>query len=277
MGATAAARAPQPFLLKYISVFSLSLQQVFYYRASFLMDRARSITILVAFYAFWSAIYRDRSDLAGYNQSEMMTYILGMNVLRALIFTDKTWDVIREINTGKISAYLTRPISYIGYCVSRDLADKLIYLCSAVLEVMIAAWFLNVPLIIPPADVFWLRFVPAVLLAIVLFFLMSYAVSALAFWTAESAGPRFCFELLLEFASGAFFPLSILPDAVRKSFEILPFASLLFFPLNICLGKVTDAQWLQGIAVQLVWITIFAFAVKTIWRRGLKIYSAEGG
>ncbi len=241
------------------------------------MDRARSITILIAFYAFWTAIYRDRSDLAGYNLPEMMTYILGMNILRAFIFTDKTWDVIREINTGKISSYLTRPISYIGYCVSRDLADKIVYLLSAIVEVMIAIWILKLPLVFPDAATYWLRFLPAVALAMLLFFLMSYAVSAFAFWTAESAGPRFCFELLLEFASGAFFPLNILPDIVRKAFEVLPFAPLLFFPLNVYLGKVDHAQWVQGITVQIVWIAIFAVAVRTIWERGVKVYSADGG
>ncbi len=277
MDGSAITRSPYKSLWKYFSVFSLSLQQAFYYRASFLMDRARSITILIAFYAFWTAIYRDRTDLAGYSKAEMMTYILGMNILRALIFTDKTWDVIREINTGKISSYLTRPISYIGYCVSRDLADKLIYLFSALAEVMIAVWLMKIPLVFPEARTFYLQVVPSVFLAMILFFLMSYAVSAFAFWTAESAGPRFCFELLLEFGSGAFFPLNVLPDFIRKSFEVLPFASLLFFPLNVYLGKVSATEWMQGVTIQIVWIAIFAVAVRNLWQRGVRVYSAQGG
>lgn len=262
---------------KYFSVFSLSLQQQFYYRASFLMDRARSITILIAFYAFWTAIYQDRAVLAGYTKEEMMTYLLGMNILRALIFTDKTWDVIRDINTGKISAYLIRPVSYIGYCLSRDFADKVVHLFSSIVEMLIAVWILKIPLVFPSSPVVTLEFGLTVLLATALFFLMSYAVSALAFWTAESAGPRFCFELLLEFASGAFFPLNILPDLVRKTFEVLPFAPLLFFPLNIYLGKVSPDEFIRGIGVQVFWIAVFAWASRTIWNRGIRIYSAEGG
>src|SRR5206468_3101175 len=115
---------------------SLSVQQELYYRASFLMDRARSITIIIAFYAFWSAIFQDRAQLLGYNKSQMFTYILGMNVLRSLVFTDKTWEVIYEINTGRISSYLVRPISYIGFCISRDAADKVSQLMSAILEII---------------------------------------------------------------------------------------------------------------------------------------------
>ena len=125
---------------KYGSVFSLSLQQELYYSASFLMDRARSITIIIAFYAFWSSIFQGRAEVLGYTKSQMFSYILGMNVLRALVFSEKTWDVIREINTGKISSYLIRPVSYIGYSLCRDAADKVSQFFSSILEVALALW-----------------------------------------------------------------------------------------------------------------------------------------
>lgn len=134
------------FFQKYWTVFSLSVQQELYYRASFLMDRARSVTILIAFYGFWSAIFQGRSQLLGYTKSQMFTYILGMNVLRALVFSDKTWELIYEVNTGKISSYLVRPISYIGYCLSRDAADKCTQLVSALLEIALAIWILKISL-----------------------------------------------------------------------------------------------------------------------------------
>ena len=262
---------------KYWSVFSLSVQQELAYRASFFMDRARSITIIIAFYAFWSAIFAGKSSLLGYTRSQMFTYILGMNVLRALVFSDKTWEILYEINTGKISSYLIRPISYIGFSLSRDAADKVTQLLSAVLEVALAIWLLKIPLYIPQNPWTVLAFAAAVGLALVLYFLMSYAVGALAFWTAESAGPRFCFELFLEFSSGAFFPLDVLPAALRKVFELLPFSSLLYFPINVFLDRVSPALFVQGILIQVFWILVFAVLTRTIWLKGLKVYSAEGG
>ncbi|MBI2118546.1 MAG: ABC-2 family transporter protein [Elusimicrobia bacterium] len=262
---------------KYLSVFFLSLEQELYHRASFLMDRARSITILIAFYAFWSTIFQDRATLLGYTKSQMFTYVLGMNVLRALVFSDKTWEIIREINTGKISAYLIRPISYVGYSISRDLSDKALSLSSAIMEVLLAILVLSIPLYLPQHGATFLAFIICVTLAILLYFLMSYAVSALAFWTAESAGPRFCFELFIEFAAGAFFPLDVLPIYLRNLFEALPFASLLFFPLNILLERISPSQILKGLLIQLVWIFIFAFITRMLWKKGLESYGAEGG
>jgi len=264
-------------LEKYGSVFAITLQHELYYSASFLMDRARSITIIIAFYAFWTAIFQDRTDLLGYSKSQMMTYILGMNILRALIFSDKTWEIIREINTGKISAYLIRPISYIGYSVSRDAVDKLTNLLSAVVEVALVVWILNVPIYIPKSGSTIFYFLIAVPLALFLYFFMVYAISALAFWTAESAGPRFCFELFLEFASGAFFPLDVLPATLRGIFHALPFASLIYFPLNIFLERISYTQLLQGFLVQGFWMMVLFGTTKWIWYKGMKNYSADGG
>lgn len=262
---------------KYWAVFSLSLQRDLAYRASFFMDRARSITIVIAFYAFWSAIFQNRTDLLGYTKSQMFSYVLGMNILRALVFSDKTWEIIREINTGRISSYLIRPISYIGYALSRDAVDKITNFISSLLEVAVAVWLLKISLYSPKQSFTLVAFAGTVFVAMVLYFLMSYSVSALAFWTAESGGPRFCFELFLEFAAGAFFPLDVLPPVLKKSFEFLPFASLLYFPLNVYLERVTLAAFIQGCLLQILWVIVLVFLARMIWRKGLRVYAAEGG
>ena len=122
-------------MTKYIAVYLLSLQQELYYRASFLMDRARSITILIAFYSFWSALFQGRDEFIGFTKSQMLTYVLGMNILRAAIFSDTTWELIREINTGKISSYLIRPVSYLDTASAATWPTKTVNFASAILEI----------------------------------------------------------------------------------------------------------------------------------------------
>ena len=262
---------------KYIAVYTLSLQQELYQSATFLMDRARSITIVIAFFGFWSAVFKDRTELLGYTQTQMFTYVMGMNVLRALVFSDKTWEILREINTGKISAYLIRPISYLGYSISRDLADKTAQAVSSLLEITFAALILGITFYRPPSAIYFIYAFVAVLLAIILYFLMTYSVAALSFWTAESMGPRFCFELFVEFAAGAFFPLDILPPTLKRIFEIMPFASLLHFPLNVYLNRIHSEALMQGFCTQIFWILFFFILTRWIWNKGIKIYGADGG
>ncbi|OGR82705.1 MAG: hypothetical protein A2901_04595 [Elusimicrobia bacterium RIFCSPLOWO2_01_FULL_54_10] len=262
---------------KYWAVFSLSVQQQFYHRASFFLERLRSIIVIIVFFAFWSAVFEGRDHLLGYSRSQMFTYILGMNILRALVYSDKTWELMYEINTGKISSYLMRPISYVGFCLSRDAADKSTQLVSAVLEVVVALWIIKIPLYFPAHPAALLGFILALGLAVTLYFLMSYCVASLAFWTSESAGPRFCFELFLEFSSGAFFPLDVLPRVLLTVFSVLPFASLLYFPLNVFLERIEGVYFWRGIGIQIFWIALFAWAARKLWKKGLKDYGAEGG
>lgn len=262
--------------LKYISVFSISLQRELSFRASFLMERARAITIVIAFYAFWSVLFSDRAELLGYSKSQMITYVLGMNILRSLIFSGQNWELIREINTGRIASYLIRPISYFGFCISRDMVDKLLNFVSAILEVALALWILDAPLYVPNKISSLLFFTLMVILSLVLYFLLSYTVSALAFWTAESGGPRFCFELFVEFAAGAFFPLDVLPQALRRFFHALPFASMVYLPLNIFLERASFGEILKGFAVSALWIFLLALLCRAVWKKGLKNFSAYG-
>ena len=184
---------------------------------------------------------------------------------------------MKEFNVVKVLSFLRRPISYVGFCLSRDAADKATQLVSSVLEVALAVWLLKIPLYWPANPATFAVFALTLALAVVLYFLMSYLVATFAFWTSESAGPRFCFELFLEFSSGAFFPLDVLPKIFQTVFSFLPLASLLYFPLNVFLERITGPLLVRGLWVQVFWAVIFAWAARRVWERGLKAYGAEGG
>jgi ABC-2 type transport system permease protein len=110
----------------------------------------------------------------------------------------------------------------------------------AVIEVAVLALLLG-------AKFYWQKdwliityFIISVIIAIFLYFLLSYAVSLFAFWSREAMGPRFLFEWFLEFASGAFFPLSILSSIFYAFLAFLPFSYLIYFPMSIYIGRVQD-------------------------------------
>src|SRR4051794_7672792 len=91
---------------KYLFVFSLYWQQGLQQRASFFMERLRALIVLISFYYFWTALLAHRTSFAGYDRSQIITYVLGMNVLRGLVFSSQTWELSWEINRGQIAGYL---------------------------------------------------------------------------------------------------------------------------------------------------------------------------
>lgn len=261
---------------KYWAIFALFWQDGLTRRSSFFMERFRSLVVLLSFYYLWDTLLTGRESFAGYDRSQMITYILGMNILRSLVFAGRTDEIAYEINRGELSNYLVKPVSFMAYTFSRDLSIKSINLASAVCEVFVLAAILKVQLVWPQQALTWLFFLTALVSAIVLEFLLSFLVGCWGFWTAESGGPRFCFELLLEFTAGAFFPLNVLPETVQAVLRYFPSPYLVFFPLNLFLGKLSLSQMAIGLVTQFTWIAILAFSVRMVWQRGLRVYAAQG-
>ena len=263
---------------KYLYIYSVSLQDFLQRRWTLAVDRLRSLIVIVALYYLWSALLAKDSTILGYTRPQMLTYVLGLSLLRAFVLTSRAWETVGEIAGGQIVSYLLRPISYYGYCLAKDLAWKTVYVVSAVFEVGLLILVLRAPVYLPSDPAAWLLAAAATVLALLIYFALGMTVCLAAFWTSESSGPLFCFELALSFCAGAFFPLDVLPPFWQGLLKLLPFPYLAFFPLEVYLGRWgPTADVLRGLAIQVFWIgTIFALS-RAIWSRGLKAYAAEGG
>lgn len=261
---------------KYLTLFALSWQKQLEVRSDFFFERTRSFCILLSLTFLWTTLLKDRPSLLGYSKSDLISYVFLMTLLRAWVLACVTDRIPMEISKGKLSDVLLRPISYLGYWATQDAANKVLSLISAVFEVSILALFIRVPLSAPTSALHAVVFVVATFLAMILYFQMSYMLGVIGFWTAQSWGPRFCFEVILEFCAGAYFPIDLLPAAAQKVLNILPFSSLIFFPISVYLGRASTPEIATGILRQLIWIAILAIVTKSMWKAGLRKYAAEG-
>lgn len=262
---------------KYLVAYSIALQETLQRRSTLLMDRLGGFAIVVSLYSFWSALVGDRSSFLGYTRPEMLTYVLIINVLRSLVFTGRGWLIVGEISSGRISSYLVRPVSYHGYALALDLAQKTVHVASALVEVALLAALARGGVFLPREPASWALFAAASGLSCLLFFFMEFMVSSLAFWTSESGGPLFCFDLFLQFAAGAFFPLDVLPEALRRILAATPFPYMVYVPARLFLEKIPPAEAARLLAIEAAWLAVFAAAAHAVWNRGLRVYAAEGG
>lgn len=263
--------------MKYLTAYSIALQQVLQRRSSLLMDRLGGIAIILSLYYFWKALLGDKASFLGYTGEQMLSYVLIMNILRSFVFTGRGWEIVGEISSGRISSYLVRPISFHGYSLALDLAQKTVHVLAAFLEVGVLIILARAPIYLPQDPWTWIFFVLAVMASSLIFFFLEFMVSALAFWTSESGGPLFCFELFLQFAAGTFFPLDVLPAGLQKALALSPFPYMVFFPINIYLERVPASEALRILLVQGLWLAAFVWAASRVWEVGLQNYSAEGG
>src|SRR6267142_7244343 len=143
---------------KYWFVYSLYWQEGLQRRASFLMERFRSLVVLLSYYYLWNALLSNRTSFAGYDRSQMITYALGMNILRSLVFAGKSDEIAWEINRGVLSGYLLKPVNFVAYAFSRDLSEKSINFLSALIEVWVLSKVLGIAIAWPRQGITWAWF-----------------------------------------------------------------------------------------------------------------------
>jgi len=261
---------------KYLAVFKLSLAREFEYRLNFLLGRLRNVIVLLLLFYVWRALTLKTGTFAGYSGQELITYVFGVNILRSVIFGIQSRRLASDINDGSFSKYLTQPLNIFWFQFFRELGQRAIHLLSAIFEVIIFVIILKVDIFIQTDVIILFALLVAAALSLALYYLLSYLVSMLAFWSCEAMGPRFLFEWFLEFASGAYFPLSILSQSIFLGLAFLPFAYLIFFPIELYLMRISIWQFLFGIGMQIIWILIVGILCRYVWNKGLKKYSGEG-
>jgi ABC-2 type transport system permease protein len=262
---------------KYLTAYAIALQETLQRRATLLMDRIGGFAVVLSLYSFWNVLLGDKASFLGYTRPEMLTYVLIISLLRSFVFTGRGWLLVQEISSGRISSYLVRPLSYHGYALALDLAQKTVHLGSAALEISLLALVARGGVFVPRDPAAWALFAAAALMASLIFFFLEFAVSTLAFWTSESGGPLFCFELFLQFAAGAFFPLDVLPEGLRRLLSATPFPYMVYFPARVLLQKIPPAEAARLLCAEAGWLAVAAAVAAAAWSRGLRSYAAEGG
>ncbi len=252
--------------------FAVQLQ----YRASLLIWLATSIVEPVIYLVVWSTVAKaSGGEVGGFTPEDFAAYYIAIMVVDHLTFTWIMFEYDYRIRMGQFSAMLLRPI----HPIHEDLADNLTY--KALTMVVLVPATIVLILLFNPAfhSEPWAvaAFVPALLLAFLVRFLLGWSLAMLAFWTTRTEAIYNTFFVVELFFSGRIAPLELLPAGMQTAANLLPFRWVLAFPVELLLGRLTTQQALAGLGMQLFWLLVCLVAIRLIWRAGVKKYAAFGG
>lgn len=265
-------------MFKYFLCLKISWQEYLEYRLNFLLEILGSILLTIVILFLWFFLYKQNpSSFSGqYNLKEIITYLIGANLLVSFFLSSQGDDINDDIKEGTVSNFLIKPLNPLFYWFFRDLAHRLQGFFLAILGygVIIAVGFQY--LLVPSLYSLLFTFV-AIVFANILHYLLFSIFSLLAFWLDQTWGFRFVMRVIMEIATGAIIPLNLIPGLFGQIFQVLPFQFLAFFPMQIYLGKISLPTILSGILQEIFWLGILIGLAVLIWKRGLKHYSAVGG
>src|SRR5450432_1567110 len=124
-------------LRKYLTVFSLGIQNTFVYRWNYLLRAIFGIIPLVGTVFLWRAIFHESGGgLRGYDYGSMIYYYL-LTILVSNLVTpaEDEWQIAADIREGQINSFLTKPMNYLGYRCSIFLSYRALYTVVTIIPV----------------------------------------------------------------------------------------------------------------------------------------------
>lgn len=262
---------------KYLTVFSISWSNGFVYRLNFLLWRFRNIILILSIYYLWDTIFKNNVSVFGYTREKILTYVFLTLILRAFILGVRSIDVGGEISDGRLANYLLRPINYLGYWFTRDVADKLLNLIFSVFEVALLFILFKPAFYWQTDPAILILTLIAILIGVLMNFFLGSVTSYTTFWTpGNSWGFWFVYFVVQDVLGGIMFPLNILPKLFYDLVMLTPFPYLMYFPANAYLGYFSNSELVFRILVGSFWIFILYILVRKMWDNGVKTFLAEG-
>ncbi|MBX7232228.1 MAG: ABC transporter permease [Bdellovibrionales bacterium] len=254
----------------------LSIQFQFEYRINFFSDVFLSpVTSAAIEVTLWWSIFKStgNSSLNGFSPESYLAYALWAAFF-ARISISWMYDflMIDEIDSGRVNAILTRPISFYEFYLGQFMGYK--FLCtlfSFVVPIGVCSLIhfqvslLRLPLAL--ALVFYY---------LILVYTMGFTLAALAFFYNRVHAIPMAKNIVIWVLSGELFPLDLIPDPYKYYLLNLPFASGVYIPVGYLTGRVDSSLVLRGFTSTTVALIFFGTLGHLVWKKGTQQYSGTG-
>jgi ABC-2 type transport system permease protein len=263
------------FAVLYLQQFKTTFASMLQYRASLFIWMISAVLEPLIYLIVWSTVSVSRGGSVGdYTAGQFAAYFIVFMLVNQVTFTWIMYEYEYRIREGLLSPALLRPVHPIHADIAENISSKLV---TMPVMILIAG---GLALIFKPTASFqvWtiFAFIPALVLAFLIRFLIEWTLAQSAFWTTRVSAFNQVYFVLVLFLSGQIAPLSLFPRAIQVLANILPFRWMIGFPVELILGRLTPIQALTGIAAQVFWLVVSLGLVRVVWRAGIRIYSAVG-
>lgn len=231
----------------------------------------------VLYLVVWQAAAAGRKNaiIGGLTQNDIAAYYAVFLIVNFISFT---WFFIRmgdRVRLGSFSVLLMRPVHPLYRDVAENLTYKLITSAATVPTVVLLILGFSIHL-----DLSWvhtLLFLPSLVLATALRFIVEWTMALSAFWIVRVDAVSRLYGFVMHFLGGFAAPLALLPAGVATVAYWLPFPWMVAFPVGVLLGDHDVPTVLLGLVVQAFWVAVAALLLKIVWRAGTRRYAAVNG
>src|SRR5512135_666981 len=225
----------------YVQQFKTTFASMLQYRASLFIWMIGQVLEPLIYLVVWSTVSARRGGSVGdFTAAQFAAYYIAFMLVNQMTYTWIMWEYEYRIREGLLSPVLLRPVHPIHADIADNVSSKLVTLP---IMLLIAA---GLALLFKPQVNLqvWaiLAFIPAIVLAFLVRFLVEWSLAQAAFWTTRVSAINQVYFVLILFLSGQLAPLSLFPRAIQILADVLPFRWMIGFPVELVLGRLTPLQ-----------------------------------
>lgn len=247
------------------------------YRIQFWLQIFASFMAMYGMHFLWSALYdRNPGSVGAVSRESLITYAVLSMALESIMWASPERYMAMMVQSGMIDTELTKPIDFQFQMFARHLglfcANFLFFVLPAGL---LGFWLLDLQ--VPASPGAGLLFVLSMMLAYLIVFGVGFLLGLLSMVTLNIESIRWAYSAVIMFFAGKVVPLWLMPGAVRRLAELLPFQGINYIPVAIYADQLTGAAAYQGLLVQAVWAVVLLGLGRIGWARIHARLVVQGG
>ncbi|MFF9058510.1 ABC transporter permease [Streptomyces sp. NPDC014882] len=185
------------------------------------------------------ALWDERPQLGGYDQAQAVTYVwLGQALFATLAMQGGGFEaeLMERIRSGAVAVDLYRPVDLQMWWLAADLGRSAFQLLGRGVVPFVFGT-LVFPTALPADPWSWLRFLVALLLAMVVSFGIRFLVALSGFWLLDGTGALQMLVVTGMFCTGMALPLNAFPEPLGRIVRALPWSAMLQMPADLLMGE----------------------------------------
>ncbi|HYH13224.1 MAG TPA: ABC-2 family transporter protein [Thermomicrobiales bacterium] len=268
--------SPRSLLAYYVAKFRAEIALQLAYRGAVVIWLVGLVVQPLVSLLVWTSVARSNGgEAGGFTSGEYAAYFITLMVVNHLTFIWHMWEFGWRIQTGFFTPHFLRPIHPIHNDVVENLSFKVVGLVGIVPAAIILAIVFDADFSDTTTGTV-AAFVPALLLAMALRFILEWTLALAAFWMTKVSALNNFYGFVSFFLAGMVAPLALLPEPARILANVLPFRWTVSFPIEVLLGQVGAGTMALGIGLQVAWIALAALVLRRLWAVAAARYTAVG-
>jgi len=246
------------------------------YRVRYYTGIATYFIYVSIYYFIWKAIFAHGDRIAGFDFSQILTYVAVGWIIRSFYFNNIDQEMAQQVLEGKLAMDLIKPVNLQSMYVAQAFGEslfRLALLTAPTAVVLIAIYRLRRP---QTATAF-LAFFVSVIFSFFIVAAINFAVGTLAIRLKSILGLLRAKYFLLELFSGLLLPISFFPHPFQIILQALPFQYISYIPVLLYLGKIQGVGIARALGWQLFWVVAMLALGHVMWQWSSRKITIQGG